>query len=483
MNKPTNATKVSVNPKTPKLTSKLSLERWLLARHNINKTTFIIFGLVFITLITFGIFLSKTSLVHISLAGIPIKNDKQLLSDLKHSSESYKITITQPDGKTKSFSLKDIGITIDFDKSMEQAMNSKMPSNWLERLNWRKQANIPLALNIDHARVQNFIRDHATVVSVPATDATLKIEQGKVIIGESKPGTGNSISKDAILASTSKLQTTPLTMNKQNLTPAITTDQVSKVKPKIENALAQKITFTIGDNIIRPTPSDIGQWIELTPVPSATTIDITVNSGHISNYLQQTARKYIQPPRSQVVIPESMGGQVIVAGKNGVDMVNKDEAVSAVATKLLDGKGLDISLPVRYAPFTTITAQPEAKWIVVNVTTKRLYAYENTNLVRTVLISAGAPQTPTVVGQFKIHSKIRSQDMRGSNTDGSRYFQPNVEWVNYFYADYAIHGNYWRPLNYFGNINSSHGCVGAVNSEAAWIYNWAPVGTTVIVHR
>ena len=59
---------------------------------------------------------------------------------------------------------------------------------------------------------------------------------------------------------------------------------------------------------------------------------------------------------------------------------------------------------------------------------------------------------------------------------------PDVKWINYFYRDYAIHGNYWRPLSYFGNINSSHGCVGLEDTEAEWIYSWAPIGTPVIVH-
>ena len=49
-------------------------------------------------------------------------------------------------------------------------------------------------------------------------------------------------------------------------------------------------------------------------------------------------------------------------------------------------------------------------------------------------------------------------------------------------VDYVIHGNYWRPLSYFGNINSSHGCVSTVPSEAEWMYDWTPIGTPVIVY-
>jgi lipoprotein-anchoring transpeptidase ErfK/SrfK len=98
------------------------------------------------------------------------------------------------------------------------------------------------------------------------------------------------------------------------------------------------------------------------------------------------------------------------------------------------------------------------------------------------LISSGANGTPTPVGRFKIYAKYGSQDMRGPNTDGSEYFQPAVPYINYFYKDYAIHGNYWRPSNYFGNINSSHGCVGITVSDSKWLYSWTSIGTPVVIH-
>lgn len=73
--------------------------------------------------------------------------------------------------------------------------------------------------------------------------------------------------------------------------------------------------------------------------------------------------------------------------------------------------------------------------------------------------------------------------MSGYNVNGTKYFQPKVPYVNYFDGADAIHGNYWRPPSWFGNINSSHGCVGLQVSDSEWIYNWAPIGTTVIVHK
>jgi lipoprotein-anchoring transpeptidase ErfK/SrfK len=105
-----------------------------------------------------------------------------------------------------------------------------------------------------------------------------------------------------------------------------------------------------------------------------------------------------------------------------------------------------------------------------------MYAYQNSQLVNTFLVSAGKPSTPTPVGEFHIWDKLTSQTMTGPG-----YVQPNVPWVNYFnHSGDAIHGVYWRPASVFGNVNTSHGCVGVPVNIGEWIFNWAPIGTTVI---
>jgi lipoprotein-anchoring transpeptidase ErfK/SrfK len=53
---------------------------------------------------------------------------------------------------------------------------------------------------------------------------------------------------------------------------------------------------------------------------------------------------------------------------------------------------------------------------------------------------------------------------------GNYYNLPNVQWVQYFYADYGFHGTYWH--NNFGNP-MSHGCVNMTNADAKWLFDWA----------
>jgi lipoprotein-anchoring transpeptidase ErfK/SrfK len=123
--------------------------------------------------------------------------------------------------------------------------------------------------------------------------------------------------------------------------------------------------------------------------------------------------------------------------------------------------------------------RPDERWIDVNLSTQSLVAYEGNTPVYNSLISSGTQEFPTVTGQYRTYIKYETQDMDGYLL-GYDYFIENVPYVMYFFDDYAIHGAYWH--NNFG-VPMSHGCVNVDPVDAGWLFNWAPVGTTVNIHH
>jgi lipoprotein-anchoring transpeptidase ErfK/SrfK len=114
------------------------------------------------------------------------------------------------------------------------------------------------------------------------------------------------------------------------------------------------------------------------------------------------------------------------------------------------------------------------RWIDVDLTNQYVYAYEGDVVVNSFIVSTGTWRTPTVTGQYKIYVKYRSAKMSGPG-----YYLPNVPYIMYFYKGYGLHGTYWH--NNFGTP-MSHGCVNLRTDDAAWLYEWASVGTLVNVH-
>ena len=114
------------------------------------------------------------------------------------------------------------------------------------------------------------------------------------------------------------------------------------------------------------------------------------------------------------------------------------------------------------------------RWIDVNLSEQRVYAYEGDIVVNSFIVSTGTARTPTVTGKFKIWIKLKSTTMSGPG-----YHLTNVPYTMYFHGDYGLHGTYWH--NNFGTP-MSHGCVNLSIPDAQWLYNWAFEGTEVNVH-
>jgi len=114
------------------------------------------------------------------------------------------------------------------------------------------------------------------------------------------------------------------------------------------------------------------------------------------------------------------------------------------------------------------------RWIDVDLTNQMVYAYEGDVIVNSFVVSTGTWLTPTVTGRHKIYVKVRMQDMSGPG-----YYLRDVPWVMFFSGDYGLHGTYWH--NNFGTP-MSRGCVNLTIDDAAWLFNWASVGTVVNVH-
>lgn len=114
------------------------------------------------------------------------------------------------------------------------------------------------------------------------------------------------------------------------------------------------------------------------------------------------------------------------------------------------------------------------RWIEVDLSDQRLTAWQGETPVLQTIISSGRAQYPTVRGTYNVRVKLPLERMIGPGYD-----TPDVPWTMYFFRGYAIHGAYWHDN--FGTP-VSHGCVNMRPDEAKLLYDWAEVGTEVVVH-
>ena len=149
--------------------------------------------------------------------------------------------------------------------------------------------------------------------------------------------------------------------------------------------------------------------------------------------------------------------------------------------------GYKVTVPALFDSFAYVLGESVgAKRIEVNLQLQHVYAYDGSSKLFDFVVSTGK-WAPTPKGTFTIERKIRAQKMSGGSREKNTYYYlPNVPWVMFYgnsqipwYRGYSFHGAYW--YNNFGQP-MSHGCVNMKIPEAEQLFNWAPVGTPVIIY-
>jgi lipoprotein-anchoring transpeptidase ErfK/SrfK len=420
--------------------------------------------------------LPGVKLSSISLEG---KTESQTKTAVATYVKQFSIGVDGPHPQT--LSPQQIGLVFDVDKTVDAIMRQGKSGIIVPYMSGGQAGFV---FKLDEQKFKQYLVATNQVDQSPQ-DASIEIKSGTVVITPEKDGKSYGLdpdkSKFTILQSIKDGENPKLKIQSYVSRPAVTASMLESSKALAEKMIGSAIKLQINDQQIVPTPTHISSWLKVSAGKDGAHIE--ADPVLVGAYLDAVAKPYVKPPRAKVVIKDADGTERILSdGASGVDIINKDNSAKEIAAAVTSQQGYDKALAIAFADPKTITAADYPKWLDVDITNKRMYAYEHGVVVKEFLITSGAPLTPTVKGQYTIQSKVRRQDMRGFNANGTRYYQPDVEYINYFYQDYAIHGNYWRPASVFGNVNTSHGCVGIVNADALWVWNWAPVGTPVIVH-
>ena len=142
-------------------------------------------------------------------------------------------------------------------------------------------------------------------------------------------------------------------------------------------------------------------------------------------------------------------------------------------------------------PPSACTGNKLANYVLVSISERRMWACSQSTQVYTSPVITGMEKLPadlTPTGTYQISAKEANLFLDGSDSTGSwhDYVYYWLPFLNSQYGTYGFHDATWRPNNAFGNIssnssNASHGCVEMPLTASKWLFNWAPIGTTVTI--
>jgi L,D-transpeptidase catalytic domain len=135
-----------------------------------------------------------------------------------------------------------------------------------------------------------------------------------------------------------------------------------------------------------------------------------------------------------------------------------------------------------------------AKLVVVSTESQEVRMYEVGKLVDSTPVTTGGPELPTDHGIFHIYAKISPFTFHSPWPPGSPFYYPPspVSYWMPFDGAQGLHDAPWRsnfgpgsnlaPTDLGGHfILGTHGCVNMPPAAAQFLWDWAPIGTTVAV--
>ncbi|MFZ5391011.1 MAG: L,D-transpeptidase family protein [Patescibacteria group bacterium] len=140
--------------------------------------------------------------------------------------------------------------------------------------------------------------------------------------------------------------------------------------------------------------------------------------------------------------------------------------------KYLDGT----EIAAGYDPLNSDPTAKKIKTIKINLKNQSLTYFFGDKQLESFLISSGIARLPTPTGNFEIQNKFPTKHYKGPGYD-----YPNTKWNLHFYTGayrYYIHGAYWHDD--FGQPKS-HGCINVSYDNMERLYNWAQVGSQVLI--
>ncbi|ROQ34025.1 lipoprotein-anchoring transpeptidase ErfK/SrfK [Streptomyces sp. PanSC19] len=210
-----------------------------------------------------------------------------------------------------------------------------------------------------------------------------------------------------------------------------------------------------------------------------------------------THQKAVQ---SGITVTSSSGQEVVGHWFNSTRLDFRPETYwtegSTVTLKLnLDGvEGADGVFGVQQKTVTFKIGRNQVS--IVDAAAKTMTVQQDGKTIKTIPISAGSPENTTYNGQMVISEKFKETRMNGATvgfTDDDGKGEYDIKDVPHAMrlssSGTFIHGNYWGARSIFGNVNTSHGCVGLAdvkgagdpNQTAAWFFDHSLIGDVVIV--
>jgi lipoprotein-anchoring transpeptidase ErfK/SrfK len=431
------------------------------------------------------------------LAGVEVsgKSQSEIKRVAEQEFEKIKLTLTSSDVVVHT-TLAELGVNLDADATAQKVLDTGNERNIFTKFNPFAKKKNDLVVQIDKKVVQDYLNEQFYAISTP-TNEPIVAYKNNLGAFEVVPGKdGSVISLESIMPTINSVLSSPReviqNVGLSQASPTVSDEAAGEARDYVNQRLNLRLNMIHGGKVLYfIDPWDVAAFFDFVPNDETGKFDISFNDDKIKTFLDQKLTPSVAgSPVAEKLLVDNKGEtlMVITEGKNGMAPSDINSLVGEIKQALADGTTLNADMKLIETPFETEKIVTEDnRWIEYNVSTFTVTLWDGSNkLWSTNNTANGKPSTPTIVGSFRVFSKLSIQTMTGGTAgvevgDNAYYSIPGVKWVTYWGpGGYAFHTASWLS----GNVRSriSHGCVNMFEADAKTVYDFSEIGTRVVVH-
>ena len=451
------------------------------------------------------------------------KTPEEIAALVAAQGEDVTVDITAGDQQVQA-SLADLGVTVDAEATASAAVDTDASVPTVIASTWSGERPVAPVVEVDDAKVAAFAKGLVPEDRTQPVDPEVTFDEDakewKAVPGRDGQGVDPQTLVDAVNQNAASLTGFTVEQPIEQIAPSITTEDAETTVGEIGKILEQPMAIKGADGETHEVSAERrSSWLSVAPDESGSALAISVDEDAVREWVAARADQDNVKPVDGIEQVDEDGKvvKVVTEKKVGLEVTNTDAVADGLIAAMtgttpfeaaFESKKLEPEVQKVDAPKTEEQKKAEEekkandpnssekteekkakptgeKWIDVDLTNKTVTAYVGDTPVwgpRSMVDGKPGNETPT--GTYEIYLRYDRQDMTNAayypEGHPKYYYTPDVPWVQYFHHGYGFHGAPWRSS--FG-YSGSHGCINMPVSDAKWLYDWASLGTKVVVHR
>lgn len=422
------------------------------------------------------------------VGGKPVVVAQRILASMAQDYDDAGIRVTLA-SRVITPKASDLGLRFDIDQTLERALSIGRETTFRKTFqvpSFGRRGDLRMVVRLDQAKLAEYLTVVENGYSVPMINPHVAWKDGAYVVTEASEGERvvHPDFAEVLLMSAESLRPFLVELSYEKIFPVVTAEDLTEAKSEMVAMTSRPLTLTFGSKKFTAEPELIQPWLRQDYESSKVVDDprqgivIGLDKPMVSQYLQELNAKIGTPPKQTYGYLAEQQGEYAYKNAKGQE-IKIPETSDAILAALRDGASRRVEIVMGEVEPVITLEQPKApkdsgKVIAVDISRQTTYAYEDGKLVFWTRASTGKGDT-TKEGEWKVYNKNPDQVM-----DGPGYYLPHVKWVLAYDGDYTLHGTYWHTK--FGQP-MSHGCTNLSEADAKWLYDWAPLGTPVVIYR